>query len=107
MTTSVCLFSKSLVRNEKTNSSIQRHHRRQNRFKPILYKLHQWLLDHEVMVLDEPGTMKVIDYSLRHWDYWESLWSQRSSHLKSSLVNKTNLPNDFGKIGEIQHGQFR
>jgi transposase len=40
---------------------------RQMQAKPLLDKLHDWLLTHKAKIPDGSGTMRAIDYSLKRW----------------------------------------
>ena len=45
----------------------EREQRRQEKARPILEKLHDWMLAKRTLVPDGSGTAKALDYSLKRW----------------------------------------
>src|SRR5690625_562683 len=45
----------------------EREQRRQEKARPILEKLHDWMLAQRTLVPDSSGTAKALDYSLKRW----------------------------------------
>src|SRR5690625_829582 len=45
----------------------EREQRRQEKARPILEKLHDWMLAQRTLVPDGSGTAKALDYSLKRW----------------------------------------
>lgn len=57
----------AIERDAKTLDSNSRWRMRQQRAKPIVDKLHAWMLAQRLRVPDGSGTAKALDYSLKRW----------------------------------------
>src|SRR5690625_4680904 len=71
----------------------EREQRRQEKARPILEKLHDWMLAQRTLVRDGSGTAKALDYSLKRWAALTRYLEDGCKHpVKASFQLRQNKP---------------